>query len=377
MGQSFAVTGMTFLSVSALVALRVFSMSSEQLRHSFSPTAAFKLQGQMRRINKCFKGMSAAGVLGLKEEKTLILLLKTKSVPVDVYEEYFSTNIQYQTQFVPVLEHHFNDESLQELQVLVMSGAFQQEYVPEPSVNRYGGIIFTSQRAVEAFSKVVKNLRQVSRVLDKLLPSVLPLYVVGPATARGLNALNLKCAVVGENSGNGEALATFILDHYGQSQATNHYNSQAHLPLLFLVGEQRRDIIPKTLQSEDLPLGKHIPVTEMTIYETGVMESFPGHFATLVEPNIRRGVLFWVVIFSPTGCMAMLEILGLLNSGTGQVNPQASSLSRKTLIATIGPTTRNYLVRQFGFEPDVCASKPSHESIGDAIQKFMLEEQQR
>jgi uroporphyrinogen-III synthase len=43
------------------------------------------------------------------------------------------------------------------------------------------------------------------------------------------------------------------------------------------------------------------------------------------------------------------------------------------VIATIGPTTRDHLINTFGFEPDVCAMKPSAEGVGDGIVAFLKE----
>lgn len=118
-----------------------------------------------------------------------------------------------------------------------------------------------------------------------------------------------------------------------------------------------------------------------------------------------------MVVFSPTGCRDMLECLGLLDSRTGRARAreEVRVLSLKEgrgeregkgkgngdcerewdgkgkgmneegryrkgiYIATIGPTTRDYLRREFAFEVDVCAAKPSPEGIRDGILKFMEE----
>lgn len=99
--------------------------------------------------------------------KPPIFLLKTKSTPHDGYEEYFRD--RYEPVFVPVLEHRFHDENLKLLREYFLS---EQAFLSSPSSSspssstpgsstgrrrrrRYGGIIFTSQRAVEAFTHVV------------------------------------------------------------------------------------------------------------------------------------------------------------------------------------------------------------------------------
>jgi uroporphyrinogen-III synthase len=94
-----------------------------------------------------------------------VLLLKTRSQPHDAYEEYFtnlgantsggdvhsSAAISFIPDFVPVLEHRPNTENLGHLETLLKSGGFAEHY---------GGMIFTSQRAVEAWADVVRNVEQ-------------------------------------------------------------------------------------------------------------------------------------------------------------------------------------------------------------------------
>lgn len=98
-----------------------------------------------------------------------ILLLKTKSSPNDAYDDYFSAT-KYAPIFVPVLEHRFHSSNLTNVRELFASGAFNpvtddadtQKLRNEsdggggPS-KRYGGMIFTSQRAVEGFAKMIEE----------------------------------------------------------------------------------------------------------------------------------------------------------------------------------------------------------------------------
>jgi uroporphyrinogen-III synthase len=295
-----------------------------------------------------------------------VLLLKTKSAPVDLYKELFSTcdDSRYAPVFVPVLEHRFNQGAVDEVRQHVVSRGF----VPELQQGRatYGALIFTSQRAVEAFAEVVEDLRKEgSHVVDDLLPESLPLYVVGPATARGLRALNLRCPILGEETGTGEVLAGLILEHYNSI-----YTGSSKPAILFLVGDKRRDIIPKTLQSEDLGVEKRLKVDEWVIYETGEMHSFRTNFSNIWRDNVESGLnRQWVVVFSPTGCQAMLESLDLLDAATGRA--KSVDHQRNIFVATIGPTTRDYLLNEFGFSPDVCAETPTPEGVIAGIQAFL------
>lgn len=142
--------------------------------------------------------------------------------------------------------------------------------------------------------------------------------------------------------------------------------------MLFLVGETRRDIIPKTLQDPGLPDGERIAVDETVVYGTGVMESFPIDLDRILSETSDAPAR-WVVVFSPTGCESLLRVMGVLDPETGKVR-EGSVRDGKTYVATIGPTTRDHL-KSFGFEPDVCAESPTPQGVLDGIQEFMTRNQ--
>lgn len=317
----------------------------------------------------------------LQIDQIPVYLLKTKSSPTDNYEDYFASldNGKYKPLFVPVLEHMFRDDTLRKLRLSAERFSFaggseataRQKATHNPA-KRYGGIIFTSQRAVDAFATVVAKLDPGKR--EMLFDKDMPMYVVGPATAKSVKSLGLPCPVVGEETGNGDALAKFILDWHKTLSKDVTYLNGRKLPLLFLVGEQRRDVIPKTLQSEELHETEQITVQEVVVYETGEMATFEEDFTELVKEAKKAKVKEqWAVVFSPQGCEAMLMALGWLEEKGGQYSAgrrEIMSGPLATRIATIGPTTREFLTTQFGFEPDVCADKPSPEGVGEGIAKF-------
>jgi uroporphyrinogen-III synthase len=80
---------------------------------------------------------------------TPILLLKTKSSPHDGYEDFFSAH-NYTPTFIPVLEHRFHKNNLTQVRDLFSTGAFNAS-------RKYGGLIFTSQRAVEGFAQMIEE----------------------------------------------------------------------------------------------------------------------------------------------------------------------------------------------------------------------------
>ncbi|KAL7923176.1 tetrapyrrole biosynthesis, uroporphyrinogen III synthase [Trichoderma austrokoningii] len=296
-----------------------------------------------------------------------VLLLKTKSSPTDAYEELFSTtpnnddgsSPSFDPTFVPVLQHQFDDAGVDKLRTLLR----QKRIGTSPDCD-FGGLIFTSQRAVEAFAHVVRE-NEASK--DPEWPHLqhIPIYSVGPATTRALTAIPQQSPlqIFGSHTGNGDALAHFILDHYAEW----HRAKDSPPPLLFLVGEQRRDIIPRTLMDPRLPADRRIPVAEEVVYGTGEMESFPQDFAAVLE-RTRSASSRWVIVFSPTGCDSMLRGLGVLDPSTGKFAP--GRRDERTFVATIGPTTRSHLVDKFDFEPDVCAKAPTPEGLLEGIVAF-------
>ncbi|KAL1867836.1 hypothetical protein VTK73DRAFT_3917 [Phialemonium thermophilum] len=291
-----------------------------------------------------------------------IFLLKTKSSPADSYGELFSSvrheGRGFEPRFVPVLEHGPDPDGIARVIRLLRARRIGKE----PGYS-YGGLVFTSQRAVEAFTDILQNNGE-----DEGWPYLrdIPVYSVGPATTRALNAAlkNLPLAIVGDHTGNGENLARFIQEHYAE-----WYRDQPERPpLLFLVGEKRSDSIPKILMDERLPQNQRIRVDEIVVYKTGVLGSFKDDFDAALNATFDSPMR-WVVVFSPSGCDSMLRGLDLLDERTGKSKADISF--RKTRIATIGPTTRNYLRTTFNFEPDVCASSPTPEGLWNSIVEYM------
>lgn len=101
------------------------------------------------------------------------------------------------------------------------------------------------------------------------------------------------------------------------------------------------------------------------------MRSFEADFKLAIEKENENenGSGGWIVVFSPTGCDAMLKVLGLLpeNGELGQKGNKKINYH----IATIGPTTRDHLRDKFGVEPDVCAERPSPDGVGRGIEMFL------
>ena len=145
--------------------------------------------------------------------------------------------------------------------------------------------------------------------------------------------------------------------------------------LLFLVGETRRDVIPRLLGSEtELSEGERVAVEEMEVYRTGVMGEFEEEFREKVERLVEEGhERVVVVVFSPSGCEAMLKVIGWQGVGAGEDSATIERHRGRFVVATIGPTTRDYLKEKFGFEADVTAKTPSPEGVWEGVLNFLKE----
>ena len=95
-----------------------------------------------------------------------MLLLKSKSTPIDAYEQLLSTprsGLALEPIFIPVLEHAFEREN-----ILRTDKLLRDRKIGSHEEALYGGLIFTSQRAVEALSQIIKDDRGLS-VMRSLL----------------------------------------------------------------------------------------------------------------------------------------------------------------------------------------------------------------
>ncbi|MCJ1400205.1 hypothetical protein MMC11_003409 [Xylographa trunciseda] len=340
-----------------------------------------------------------------------LLLLKTRNTPSDAYATYFSSAPRptplLQPLFIPVLQHAFRPTALSHLRALLA--------LPAPAFP-YGGLICTSQRAVEALGHALASFATSDDAHDQAAPRpdpalALPLYTVGPATARALAALQARhlprCAVRGRDTGNGARLAAYILADYSPAplspSATNNVPppatglvttnavgaEAARAPLLFLVGEARRDVIPASLAAGSVAAGRRVRVDELVVYETGVVEGFGaalerglGSWAGGDGARARRRGPVWVAVFSPAGCAEMVKVLRGRRGGERRDGPEGLKAEeeeeeekrRDVFVASIGPTTRDYLLDEFDFRVDVCAERPSPEGLAEGIAQFMKEQ---
>ncbi|MGI9174275.1 MAG: uroporphyrinogen-III synthase [Rhodothermales bacterium] len=239
----------------------------------------------------------------MSKTSPLVYLFRTPAEP-DPYEKALAA-AGFRCRSVPVLDFEFTGrEAL-------------QEKLAHP--DRYGGLLLTSPRAVEALAEALLWLpNQVAAWTAK------PVFAVGPRTSEVLRQLGLQPQ--GEQAGNAEALADVL------EQTATKLDGM----LLFLCGDRRREILPERLRRAD------VAFEECTVYRTLAQ-------AELALPDEEPD---WIVFFSPSGVEA--------------VQRTSEMKTWKARIAAIGPTTAAAL-RQAGRAVDVTAQEPSPEALVQAL----------
>ncbi|ODV84975.1 hypothetical protein CANARDRAFT_8108 [[Candida] arabinofermentans NRRL YB-2248] len=254
-----------------------------------------------------------------------IVLLKNRTTPVDQYHDIFESN-DYNPQFLPLLKH----SPLNKPEIL-------QFLKSEEYINDYQALIVTSQRCIEVLDDLVHTLQEEKfEHIDTLLSK--PSYTVGPTTAHFLAKLGFKDIRGGKDAGNGMILSDIIVN---DPLFTNSNNKK----ILFLTGEIRRDIIPKRLKSENYQL------LELVSYRTepldNIYERYIEAHNSMVEEDDN-----WVVFFSPQGTEEIIQYM--------------KKSKRFFKLASIGPTTEEYLLKE-GLTPHIVARKPDATSLFDSI----------
>lgn len=146
--------------------------------------------------------------------------------------------------------------------------------------------------------------------------------------------------------------------------------------VIFLTGETRRDVVPRVLREGG------VAVEEVVVYGTRVDDGFEAELKRGLretEELVQTSGVRWIVLFSGQGAREMLRGLGWLDEESGRVKGEEergrkdNSRIRSTFVASIGPTTAEYLKTEFRLQVDVCAKKPTGEALREGIERFMQE----
>lgn len=173
----------------------------------------------------------------------------------------------------------------------------------------HSGIIFTSQRAVEAVSQLYSKLP----VTCHHGWSEKKVFVIGEATHRAVQT-QLKLPTIGQESGNAKQLAPIIIK---EIQAFDK-------PLLYPCGNLGRDELPRLLAQQDRDF------RALTTYQTSQHPQIKQCIQNLKTSGKLPNAM---VFFSPSGVNFTLPVLESLGVSTTGVK-----------IVAIGPTTNTSLV---------------------------------
>ncbi|KAG0715109.1 Uroporphyrinogen-III synthase [Chionoecetes opilio] len=191
----------------------------------------------------------------------------------------------------------------------------------------YAGIIFTSQRAVEAVAEIYTKLA----VSIHHQWSEKKVFVIGEATQIAVQKL-LKLASIGQESGNAQQLAPIIIREIQPFDK----------PLFYPCGNMGRDELPKLLAQQDRDF------RALTIYQTS---PHPHLRHTIQKLTAGGQIPDAVVFFSPSGVKFAFPTFEDLNMSTVCMK-----------IVAIGPTTNTALVEHKQSVWGVCPS-PSPDGL--------------
>ena len=285
-------------------------------------------------------------VMAQQQRKKRVLLVKeprSRSAGDMLEEDPYSLALAeagYSASFLPVLAHRLHN--IPELRAIIQQGA----------VGRYSGLVFTSQRAVEAWNEAWTAVP----ASEELRWRDVPFYVVGPATAASLRSLPshtvppAELILGAQESGNANALADFIASRHANGTSSN--GDERMRPLLYLIGDKTKDTLSTLLHQASIPL------KELQVYETYPSPTAQRDIERVFSSDDRFD---WVVFFSP--------------SGVKLCSSHFMNGHKPFKIAAIGPTTRDYLQSCSRSVPiSAMAESPKPEALVQALQAADLAE---
>ncbi|CAK5268747.1 unnamed protein product [Mycena citricolor] len=278
---------------------------------------------------------------------TSVLLLRAPAGTPDRYETAFSAAGHLCTS-LPVLE------------TALVNGDALRTLVREQGRCTYDAVIITSARACEAWGAAVDSLEDgpTQGTMQASDWTGTPFYVVGSTTATALAAIRAAhpqspyapSDVRGESSGTSQELARFVLQDLGDPPHPR--------PLLYLTGDKNRDTLPDILAA-----GGH-QLHTVQVYETRGSSRFREDLDTVLRLPIHRGTaLWWIVFFAPSSSEFTIPFLQEHFDLRGVDNRLLA-----TRIASIGPTTTDFLRETAHLTVHAMASKPTPQHLLEAIQ---------
>uniref|UniRef100_A0A8V0XFW3 Uroporphyrinogen III synthase n=1 Tax=Gallus gallus TaxID=9031 RepID=A0A8V0XFW3_CHICK len=208
----------------------------------------------------------------------------------------------FEATLIPVLSFEF----------VSLEGLFEKLSHPEC----YGGLVFTSPRALEAI-KICLRENSKNEAWSKSLKqqwNAKPTYVVGKATA---------------------------------SLGEGPHSS----PLLFPCGALKREVLPTALKE------KGIPLESLTVYQTAQHEHLQQSLSSYFS---QQGVPASIVFFSPSGVKFCLQ----------HIQKLSGDFANRIKFAAIGPTTAEAM-EAAGIPVSCTAESPTPQDLTAGIQKAL------
>ncbi|XP_074856579.1 uroporphyrinogen-III synthase [Carettochelys insculpta] len=205
----------------------------------------------------------------------------------------------------------------------------------------YGGLIFTSPRAVEAAKLCLEesSRNEVWRTSLKEKWNTKSAYVVGNATSSLVEEIGL--IPQGEKCGNAEKLARYICTRETPNSS----------PLLFPCGSLKREVLPTILKE------KGISLEGLTVYQTAqhpnLQESLKNYFS-------QQGIPASITLFSPSGVRFCLP----------HIQKFSGNLFNQIKFAAIGPTTAAALETE-GIPVSCTADNPTPQDLAAGLRKAL------
>ncbi|GEM12550.1 uroporphyrinogen-III synthase [Rhodotorula toruloides] len=179
----------------------------------------------------------------------------------------------------------------------------------------YDGVIMTSARSVEAWSTAQTTLTSSPPSVNLPTPSI-PFFVVGNPTRTNLARVPVPpppdLVFGAEESGTGEKLASFILQHFTASSEVPTLPRRRRR-LLYLTGDKNRDTVPRILEEGGVEL------ETLQVYATTRAPGFEADLDRILSEVENGDGLVWMVLYSPSGskeCLAELRQRGLVHSAS-------------------------------------------------------------
>lgn len=333
-----------------------------------------------------------------KRQRRHLVLVRTPKHPLDhdPYHRARPAGDQLELHHLAILETQYcNQDQLRSAVEQVHAAA-----VADSDSLGWDGVVMTSARSVEAYCAAQRDL---AHAADRPLPAPsIPFFVVGHPTCSALQRAPCppcQDQVFGaEESGTGERLAEYIVQHFRAAQRGAPTSSTRRPRLLYLTGDKNRDTIPRRLEAGQ------IDFDPLQVYSTSPSPSFATNLDAVLarveaasEEDKDTDEQVWFALFSPSGaaeCLTEMRKRRLIpppspsptstpsrfrttngspslpsegdSPSAAPSKPDYSHLAARIRFAAIGPVTEQFLHDQ-ALPVHAVADKPEPSALLEAV----------